>query len=309
MTSKKIILVTGATGAQGGSVAKALLNENKFAVRILTRNAKSPKALALQEAGAEIAEGDLDDIQSLLTAMKDVYGVFGVTSFWEHYEKEYQHGKNLVDAVHESGIEHFVYSTLPNYKQLSGGKLSVPHCDLKAELEEYTKSLKIPATFMRIAFYYENFLSFFPLQKDENDNFFFGFPQGDTKLSIVTVEDMGGVVAPVFNHPEEYIGRVLGVVGEDLGCDEYAAILSKVLKQNVYYKYIPRDVYAGFGFPGAEELANMFEVQRLYIKERHLDLIESYGLNPSMQRFEKWLEKNKEKFEANISKQLQPAVY
>jgi uncharacterized protein YbjT (DUF2867 family) len=308
MISKKIILVTGATGAQGGSVAKALLNENKFAVRILTRNAKSPKALALQEAGAEIAEGDLDDIQSLLTAMKDVYGVFGVTSFWEHYEKEYQHGKNLVDAVHQSGIEHFVYSTLPNYKQLSGGKLSVPHCDLKAELEEYTKSLKIPATFMRIAFYYENFLSFFPLQKDENDNFFFGFPQGDTKLSIVTVEDMGGVVTPVFNHPEEYIGRVVGVVGEDLNCDEYAAILSKVLKQKVYYKYIPRDVYAGFGFPGAEELANMFEVQRLHIKERHLDLIESYGLNPSMQRFEKWLEKNKEKFEANIIAQLQVVV-
>lgn len=308
MTSKKIILVTGATGAQGGSVAKALLNENKFAVRILTRNAKSPKAIALQEAGAEIAEGDLDDMQSLLPAMKDVYGVFGVTSFWEHYEKEYQHGKNLVDAVHQSGISHFVYSTLPNYKQLSGGKLSVPHCDLKAELEEYTKSLSIPATFMRIAFYYENFLSFFPLQKDENDNFFFGFPQGDTKLSIVTVEDMGGVVAPVFNHPEEYIGRVVGVVGEDLSCDEYAAILSKVLKQNVYYKYIPRDLYAGFGFPGAEELANMFEVQRLYIKERHLDLIESYGLNPSMQRFEKWLEKNKEKFEPNITTQLQVAV-
>lgn len=84
--------------------------------------------------------------------------------------------------------------------------------------------------------------------------------------------------------------------------------MSKVLKQNVYYKYIPRDVYAGFGFPGAEELANMFEVQRLYIKERHLDLIESYGLNPSMQRFEKWLEKNKDKFEANISKQLQQVV-
>ena len=308
MTSKKIILVTGATGAQGGSVAKALLNENKFAVRILTRNAKSPKAIALQEAGAEIAEGDLDDIQSLLPAMKDVYGVFGVTSFWEHYEKEYQHGKNLVDAVYESGIEHFVYRNLPNYKQLRGCKLSVPHCDLKAELEEYTKSLKIPVTFMRIAFYYENFLSFFPLQKDENDNFFFGFPQGDTKLSVVTVEDMGGVVAPVFNHPEEYIGRVVGVVGEDLSCNEYAAILSKVLKQNVYYKYIPRDVYAGFGFPGAEELANMFEVQRLYIKERHLDLIESYGLNPSMQRFEKWLEKNKEKFEANIIAQLQEAV-
>ena len=308
MNLKKIILVTGATGAQGGSVAKALLNENKFAVRILTRNARSPKAIALREAGAEIAEGDLDDMQSLLLAMKDVYGVFGVTSFWEHFEKEYQHGKNLVEAVHQSGIKHFVYSSLANYNELSCGTLSVPHCDIKAALEEYARSLNIPATFVSIAFYYQNFLSFFPLQKDENDHFFFGFPQGDTKLSIVNVEDMGGVVAPIFDHPAEYIGRRVGIVGEDLTCDEYAAILSKVLQQNVYYKYIPRDVYAGFGFPGSEELANMFEVQRLYIKNRQLDLIESYGLNPSMQRFEKWLEKNKEKFAPHIAAQLPVTV-
>lgn len=308
MNQKKIILVTGATGAQGGSVAKALLHEKKFNVRILTRNAHSPKAQALLQAGAEIAEGDMDDLQSLKKAMEGVYGVFGVTSFWEHYEKEFHHGKNLVTAVHQSGIKHFVFSTLANYHQLSGEKYFVAHFDLKAELEEYARSLKIPATFMRIAFYYENFLNFFPLQKDENGDFFFGFPQGDTKLSIVSAEDMGGVVAPVFDHPREYIGRVVGVVGEDLPCDEYAAIFSQVLQRKVYYKHIPRDVYAGFGFPGAEELANMFEVQRLYIKERQLDLIESYGLNPSMQRFKTWLEKNKEKFESHIAAQMHAAV-
>jgi hypothetical protein len=113
---------------------------------------------------------------------------------------------------------------------------------------------------------------------------------------MASVEDMGGVVATIFDHPAEYIGRTVGVVGEDRTCEEYAATITKVLQRPVRYNYIPRETYASFGFPGAEELANMFEVQRLYIPERQLDLIESYGLNPNMQTFESWLLKNKHKF-------------
>src|ERR1700760_2410655 len=91
-----LILVTGATGAQGGSVAYALLQTGRFAVRCLTRNIASGKALALQQAGAQLVQGDLDDKQSLLRAMQGCYGVFGVTNFWEHYEKEFRLGENLV---------------------------------------------------------------------------------------------------------------------------------------------------------------------------------------------------------------------
>ena len=298
MDKKPIILVTGATGAQGGSVAKALLAENKFAVRIFTRNASSAKAQDLKAAGAEIAEGDFDNIESLKQAMKDCYGVFGVTNFWEHYHKELAQGKNLVDAVNQSGIKHFVLHTLPNYLKLSNGEFPVPHCDIKATLQDYTKSLSIPASFVQIAFYYENFFTFFPFQKDENGDFYFGFPQGDTKLAMASVDDIGGVIASIFNHPAEYIGRTVGVVGADKTCAEYAEIMSKLLGKRIYFNYIPRDVYAGFGFPGAEELANMFEVQRLYIKNRQLDLIESYGLNPSMQSLENWIIKNKDRFDA-----------
>ena len=297
MNQKKIILVTGATGAQGGGVARALLAEKKFAVRILTRNGTSKKALALQAEGAEIAEGDLDNIESLKAAMKDCYGVFGVTNFWEHFEKEYQQGINLINAVHEQGIQHFVLHTLPDYSKLSNGKYPTPHCDMKAALQEYTKRKGIPATFVHVAFYYENFLNFFPLQPVNDGSYSFGFPQGNTKLAMVGIQDLGGIIAAVFRFPVEYIGRTIGAVGADDNCNEYAAIMSKVLGRQVRYHYIPRDVYAGLGFPGAEELANMFEVQRLYISNRQLDLIESYGLNPNMQTFESWLKQHAAAFE------------
>jgi uncharacterized protein YbjT (DUF2867 family) len=298
MKRKPTILVTGATGAQGGSVAKALLAENKFVVRILTRNALSEKAIALKKAGAEIAEGDFDDIESLHRAMKDCYGVFGVTSFWEHFGKEYAQGENLINAVRDAGVKHFVFQGLADYYKLSGSEYSVPHCDMKAKLQLYTQWLGIPATFVHMSFYYENFFNAFPLQRDEEGTFFFGFPQGDTPLAMASVEDIGGVVTSIFNDRQKFLGRIVGVVGADEPCADYASLMTKILGHEVKYKYIPRDVYADFGFPGAEELANLFEVQRLHILNRRADLMESYQLNPSMQTFESWLIKNKARFEA-----------
>jgi uncharacterized protein YbjT (DUF2867 family) len=298
---KKLILVTGATGAQGGSVASALLNDDHFAVRILTRNASSPKALELIASGAEAVQGDLDDTASLLHAMRGCYGVFGVTNYWEHFDKEYQQGKNLIDAVKLSGIQHFVFHTLPDYSALSEGRYPTPHCDLKAALQRYARSLDLPVSFLHIAFYYENFFNFFPPQKAADGSLQFGFPQGDTKLAMVSVEDIGGIVRSIFHYPEAYIGRTVGAVGSDNTCVEYAKIMSRVLNQNIQYKYIPRDVYAELGFLGSEELANMFEVQRLYIPERQIDLIESYGLNTEMQSFEKWLYKKKDFFNAQFA--------
>ncbi|MCB0577568.1 MAG: NmrA/HSCARG family protein [Saprospiraceae bacterium] len=297
MKQKQIILVTGATGAQGGSVAYALLNQQIFSVRILTRNPDSERAQALKQAGAEVVEGDMGNPASLAKALEGCYGVFGVTNFWEHFEQEFKHGKNLIEAVHSSGVKHVVLSTLADYQGMTGGALRVPHFDLKAELEGYAKSLQLPATFLRVAFYYENFLGFIPLQKGRGDYYTFGFPQGDTRLSMASAEDIGGIVSTIFGHPAEYIGRVVGAVGEDRPCAEYAAIMSRVFGRDIRYQYIPHEDYAGLDFPGAEELANMFEVQRLYIPNRQMDLIESYGLNPSMQTLEQWLTKNKDKFE------------
>lgn len=296
MKNKRLILVTGATGGGGGSVARALLAGDKFAVRILTRNTSSDKAIALKNAGAEVVEGDFGNVEILKSAMKECYGVFGVTSFRELFGDEYVLGKNLIDAVAQSNIKHFVFSSQDDYNKLSNGTLPVPRYDVKATLQDYAKQLKLPATFAQVSFYYENFLSLLQLLKDDDGGYSFGLPQGNTKLATVSVEDYGGIVSTVFNHPIEYIGRTVRAVGEDNTCAGYAAILSDVLGEKISFNYIPKEEYAALDFPGAKELANMFEVQRLYIPNRQFDLIESYGLNPRMQHFRSWVIKNKQKF-------------
>lgn len=297
MNKKPLILVTGATGGQGGSVAKALLTGDSFAIRILTRNPNSEKALALKAAGAEIIAGDMSDVASLTAAMKDCYGVFGVTNFWEHFDKEYELGKNLIDAVHQSGISHFVLHTLANASEISHGKLPVPHFDIKAALQDYTISLGVPATFVQLPYYYENFFTFFPLRAAEGGGYTFGFPQGETRFAMVSVEDTGCVVATIFARPAEFIGRTIGIVGDDKTSSEYAAILSRVLGRHITFTHIPHAEFVALGFPGAEDLGNMFEMQRLHIPNRQAEMDESYALNPAIQDFEGWVIRNKERFE------------
>jgi uncharacterized protein YbjT (DUF2867 family) len=303
MATKKTILVTGATGAQGGSVAQALLQNGQYDVRILTRRPDSEKAVALHEMGATVYAGDFSDKDSLKAAVDGCYGVFGLTNFWEHYEKEYDLGVNLIDAVAAAGVQHFVLHTLADYNALSGGQFPVPHCDMKAALKRYTKQRGVPATFLEVAFYYENFFTFFPPLPDQFGTYQFGFPQGHTKLAMVSVADVGGIAARIFAEPEAFVGRTIGAVAADATCDDYAATMTRVLGMPVHYNYIPRDLYASFGFPGAVELANRFEVQRLYIPSRQRDLEESYRLNPGMQTFESWLLKNKEALIARMQPQ------
>jgi uncharacterized protein YbjT (DUF2867 family) len=273
------------------------LAQGRFAVRALTRNSDSEKAASLREAGAEVVQGDLSDIESLHAALRGSHGVFGVTNFWEHFDKEYELGKNLIDAVAASDVRHLVFSTLPHVKTITEGELEVPHFDTKGRLEEYARDRGLPATFIHVAFYFENFLSFFPPQKNSNGGYAFGFPQGDTPLAGVSVEDVGGVVAAIFANPKKFKGRVVGVVGDDLTGEDYAAIMSRVLGKTVTYNYIPRDVFASFDFPGAEDLANMFEYNRLYIPNRCADVSESRSLYSEMQNFTAWLMANEQKFE------------
>lgn len=298
MTFQKRILVTGATGAQGGSVARHLLQKSNFAVRALTRNPDSDKAQALKAMGAELVKGDLDDPASLQAALEGVYGVFGVTNFWEHFEKEYQHGKNLVDAVAHANVEHFVFSTLPHVKKITHGELDTPHFDIKAQLEEYARSLELNATFVHLAFYFENFLFFFPPQKQEDGTFRISFPQGDTPLAGIGIEDLGGIIAPIFDRPDEFKGKVVVAIGDFLPTRTYAELMTQILGKTIVYKHIPREEFASLGFPGADDLANMFDFYRRYILDRHKELEQCRALYPNLQTFETWLKANKEKFAA-----------
>ncbi|MFQ5927526.1 MAG: NmrA/HSCARG family protein, partial [Terriglobia bacterium] len=283
MTERKTILVTGATGAQGGGVARHLLAGGKFAVRCLTRDPNSEKASAFKNAGAELVKGNFEDVESLHAAIKGCYGAFGVTNYWEHFEKEYAQGKNLVEAVAAANVEHFVFSTLPYVKKLTNGKLAVPHFDIKGQLEEYARGRGLAATFVHVAFYFENFLSFFPPRKQDGGTFSFGFPQGDTPLAGVAVEDVGGVVAAIFDRRADFRGKTVGIVGDDLPPQTYAEIMTRVLGKKVVYNYIPREVFSSFAFPGAEDLANMFEFNRLHIPNRQADLTQSRALYLRMQ--------------------------
>lgn len=285
------IFVTGATGAQGGSVARHLLKSGRCKVRCLTRQPQSSAALALERLGAEIVGGDLNDPPGLRTALKGCDGVFGVTNYWEHFEAELTHGRNLVDAIAGSEVQHSVLSTLPHTKLLSGGRLEVAHFDTKARIEEYARGRSLGATYVHVAFYYENFLRW-PPQRQRDGSFVFSSPQGTTPLAAVAVEDIGGVVAAIFAESFWYRDKLIGIVGDDLRCDEYAQIMQRVLGREVTYKYIPQDAYAALGFPGASDLANMFEFNRLYIPNRRTDLAKSRELYPEIRTFERWLRAN-----------------
>jgi uncharacterized protein YbjT (DUF2867 family) len=297
MEQKPIILVTGGTGGQGGSVVNYLLKTGRYKVRVLTRNPDSKKALALRQAGVEVVKGDLEDRNVLMKAMEGCYGVYGVTNFWEHFDKEYEHGVNLIDAVKNSGVPHFVFHTLPNAAKVSRGQFKVPHMDIKAELEDYTRKLNVSATFVHIAFYYENFLTFFPPQLGADGNWHIALPQGDTKLAGVAVEDIGGVITKIFDAPDEFKNKVVGIVGDDLSLNEYASVMTAVLKRKHVYDYVPFETYASFPFPGALELANMFEFNRLFIPERKADWELSKRLSPSIRSFEQWLTANVHQFQ------------
>jgi uncharacterized protein YbjT (DUF2867 family) len=297
----KTILVTGATGAQGGAVASHLLSSGRYAVRCLTRKPESERANVLRQAGAELVRGDLEDTASLKAAMKGCYGVFGVTNYWEHFDREYPQGVNLVDAVAASGIEHFVFSTLPSPKAISHGELDVPHCDLKARLEEYSRGLSLPATYIHVAFYFDNFLTYFPPRRLADGSFVFGFPQGDAPLAAVAVEDVGPVVTALLDRAEEYMDRTLVVAGDEQPCQAYAATMSRITGERIAYQHVPREAFAALGFPGAADLANMFEFFRRCVPSRRAAIEESRMLYPGMRSFETWLKANQSRFRAVLS--------
>lgn len=290
----KTILVFGATGAQGGSVARALLSRGAFKVRAITRKPDSPAANALRDLGAEIVQGDLDDPASLAAALQGVYGAFGVTNFWEHFDKEGPQGRNLVKAVADANVQHFIFSTLPPIEKATGGALKSPHFDLKAEHEDYARSLGIPSTFVHVPFYYENFLYFFPPRPAGDGTYQIGFPQGDTPLAAISVQDVGPIVAPMFEQPEKYIGQVVPLAGDELPPQAYADAISRATGKTVNYTHVPRETFAALGFPGAEDLADMFEFYRLHIPSRVKDLETCRALAPEVQSFDTWITRNAE---------------
>ena len=309
MTEKRIIAIVGATGAQGGGLARAILADPNggFAVRAITRDVNSDKAQALRRLGAEVVAADVKDVESLKRAFTGAYGAFCVTFFWEDFspENEKAQAANMARAAKDSGVQHAIWSTFEDtrkYVPLTDnrmptllGKYKVAHFDAKSEADQAFRDLGVPTTFLLTSFYWENLIYFGAgPQKGPDGRLAITYPMGQKKLPGISSEDIGKCAYGIFKKGREFIGKTVGVAGEHLTGTEMAAALSKALGQEVRYNDVPPDVYRSFGFPGAEDMGNMFQFKRdfegVYTGARSVEF--SRSLNPELQSFEYWLSKN-----------------
>jgi uncharacterized protein YbjT (DUF2867 family) len=310
--SKKIIAVVGATGSQGGGLCRAILGDKSggYGVRALTRNTLSGKAKELKKLGAEVVSVDVDDVESLKRAFHGVHGAFCVTFFWEHFspEKEIAEANNMAVAAKHAGVKHVIWSTFEDTRNLVPlsdsrmptlqGKYKVPHFDGKGEANHLFTKLGVPTTFLLTSFYWENLIHFgMGPRRGADGNLHITLPMGDRKLPGIASEDIGKCAYAIFRRGLEFTGKTVGIAGDHLTGDQMAAALTKALKREVRYNDVSPDDYRGFGFPGAEDLGNMFQFKRDFEKEycgaRSLE--SSRAINPSMRTFEAWLAENRDR--------------
>jgi len=307
----KIIAVVGATGVQGGGLARAILADpsSGFSVRAITRDPSKDNAKALAAKGAEVVSANLDDVESLKKAFAGAHGVFGVTNFWEHFsaEKEKAQAKNIADAAKAAGVKHVIWSTLEDTRQFMSAddkrmpmlqeKYRVPHFDAKAEANAFFSG--VPATMLVTSFYWDNLFMFgLAPKKGDDGQYAWAFPMGNAKLAGIAGEDIGKTALGIFKAGDQYIGKTVGIAGEFLTIDQMGQSLSKNLGLGaVKYNAVEPDVYRSWGFPGADEMGNMFQADRDFEKQmmanRNLD--EARKLNPALQTFDQFVNKNKDK--------------
>lgn len=313
MPEKKVIAVLGATGAQGGGLVRAILADpsGEFAARAVTRDTTSEKARALAAAGAEVVAGDVDDEASLRRAFEGAYGAFCVTFYWAHLspEREIDEAKKMAAAARAANLQHVIWSTLDDTRKwvpLSDdrmptlmGKYKVPHFDAKGEADQAFIDAGVPTTFLLTAFYWENFIYFgMGPTRGADGKLAITLPLGDKKMPGIAAEDIGRAALGVFKRGKEMIGRRVGIAGEHLSGSDMAAGFSRILGEEVRYNEIEPAVYRGFGFPGADDLGNMFQFKRDFETDYRAsrDCEAARQLNPALQNFSQWLEANAAKF-------------
>jgi uncharacterized protein YbjT (DUF2867 family) len=308
----KIIAVAGATGAQGGGVVRAILADKTggFAARALTRDPKSDKARALADLGAEVVQADLHDPASVRRAFDGAYGAYCVTFYWAHMspDTEMQEARSMAEAAKSARLQHVIWSTLEDTRKsvpLSDdrmptlmGKYKVPHFDVKGEADALFEASGVPVTYLIASFYWENFIYFgMNPKKGPDGKLVLSLPMADKKLSGIAAEDIGKVAYGIFKQgPAATAGKRIGVAGEHLTGAEIAAKMSKALGQPVEYNPVPFEVFRNLGFPGAEDVGNMFQFYAEFEKQLSAtrDLAKTRALNPELQTFDQWLARNRD---------------
>ena len=310
MAEKKIIVVFGATGAQGGGLARAILRDSQggFAVRAITRHAEGDKARELARLGADLVSADIDDSESMKRAFEGAYGAYCVTFFWAHFspEKEMAEARSMAEAAKAAGLKHLIWSTLEDTRKwvpLSDnrmptlhGKYKVPHFDGKGASDHFFTDAGVPTTLLLTSFYWDNFIGFgMGPQRGPDGKLAITLPMGDKKLPGIAAEDIGRCAYGIFKRGSEMIGKTAGIAGEHLTGAQMAAAFGDLLGQEVLYNAISPEVYRSLGFPGADDLGNMFQFKRdftdYFCGARSIAF--SKSVNPDLQDFRTWLQNNK----------------
>jgi len=234
--AQRSILVCGATGSQGGAVARSLL-ERGFRIRALTRDPHKPEARALADRGAEVVQGDMDDRSSVDRALEGAHGVFSVQNFWEAgYDREVRQGKTVADAASAAGVEHFVYSSVGSAHRRTG----IAHFDSKWEVEEHVRGLGLPRTVLRPVFFMQNW----EMMREPILGGTLPQPLDPGKpFQQVAVEDIGTFAAMAFEHPDEWIGREVEIAGDERTMPEIAEAFGRVAGREVGYYQVPWDQF------------------------------------------------------------------
>ncbi|ORX39068.1 hypothetical protein BD324DRAFT_618413 [Kockovaella imperatae] len=299
MSSLPIVTVLGATGYQGGSVVDALLATGKFTVRGVTRNPDSAFAKSLAQKGVQVVKGDANDSSSLKSAFEGAWGAFLVTSFWDPSMKldpntDFIHGKALVDAAVAANVKFLVWSSLHDIEKATDGKIPVPHFTMKYKVEEYIKSLNVPAAFVFAGFYAQNWVNFppfgVPTYDKEGQVHLDTAVQPHAKIPVIDIEeDFGKFVAPIFEHPDKFQGQDILASTEYLTVPEMAAAFEKITGKNVKQSTLP---YSAVPLPELANSIKLFNEKGYYL---------GLPLEPSLERysgvkfgsFENWLRRSK----------------
>ncbi|GAB3660720.1 NmrA/HSCARG family protein [Glycomyces tarimensis] len=308
---KKIIAVVGATGSQGGGLVRAILAEpdGEFAVRALTRHPDSEEAGRLAELGVEVVQADLDDEPTVAKAFDGAYGAFMVTNFWEHGDPERERAQvgSLARAAKSAGVRHAVWSTLEDTRDrvpldddrmpTLRGVYKVPHFDAKGEANSLFTDEGVPTTFLNTTFFWENFLGPFRPQRRDG-RLTVSFPMGRSRLAGIAVDDVGKTALGILKEGERYIDETVSIAGEHLTGDQIAAAFAKLIGERVEYVPMSFDDMRSAGFPGADDMANMFQYYAEFDAEftGDRDLHQVRRLNPELQTFEEWLASHREDF-------------
>lgn len=291
MNPTKTILVTGATGRQGGAVIKHLLRNN-FNIRALSRTPDSVSAQRLISLGVTVVKGDMSNTESLLNAMKGCDGVFSIQNYFEYGgEKEIEYGKKMADAAKQSRISHFIYNSVCNVDANTG----VPHFETKNKIEQHIKSIGLPYTILRPVKFMENY--YIPqVFKGILGGKLFDSIKSGKKHQMIALDDIGKYVADGFSNPAKYLNKTIEIAGDELTNEEVANIMTEVLGIKVKFKKLPlfivklvmdKELYLMFTwFNNSGFAADMKETTRNFPAVKVTSLKE-FLLNENWQRWNK----------------------